>query len=130
MSGRFNNWVYKQNSSSKSFCKFLTMVVLWIFEILSENALMVFIGVNVLTNANLDNSSEQLNPKLFIELVSILLSADSMSDSPFFNEIFNYYLFLFSDFKKSVIKSHRQFVNFERHYILTFCYFQVLIWVK
>jgi hypothetical protein len=70
--------------------------------------LMVFIGVNVLTNANLDNSSEQLNPKLFIELVSILLSADSMSDSPFFNEIFNYYLFLFFDFKKSVIKSHRQ----------------------
>ena len=87
------------------------MVVLWIFEILSENALMVFIGVNVLTNANLDNSSEQLNPKLFIELVSILLSADSMSDSPFFNEIFNYYLFLFSDFKKSVIKSHRHLLN-------------------
>jgi hypothetical protein len=40
--------------------------------------------------------------------VSILLSADSMSDSPFFNEIFNYYLFLFFGFKKSVIKSHRQ----------------------
>ena len=84
------------------------MVVLWIFEILSENALMVFIGVNVLTNANLDNSSEQLNPKLFIELVSRLLSADIILDAPFFNEIFNYYLFLFSDFKKSVIKSHRQ----------------------
>ena len=84
------------------------MVVLWIFEILSENALMVFIGVNVLTNANLDNSSEQLNPKLFIELVSILLSADSILDAPFFNEIFNYYLFLFSDFKDNIVKSQYQ----------------------
>ena len=69
---------------------------------------MVFIGVNVLTNANLDNSSEQLNSKLFIELVSILLNVFSILNSPFFNEIFNYYLFLFFDFKDSIVNSHCQ----------------------
>ncbi|EHP85263.1 hypothetical protein MetfoDRAFT_1417 [Methanotorris formicicus Mc-S-70] len=70
--------------------------------------MIVFIGVSVLTCANLDNSSEQLNPKLFIELVSILLSAASIGDAPFFNELFKYYLFLFFGFKVNIVKSHYQ----------------------
>ncbi|EHP83694.1 hypothetical protein MetfoDRAFT_1911, partial [Methanotorris formicicus Mc-S-70] len=69
---------------------------------------IVFIGVSVLTCANLDNSSEQLNPKLFIELVSILLSAVSMEVSPFFNELFKHYIFLFFGFKVNIVKSHYQ----------------------
>ena len=54
------------------------MVVLWIPEIYSENALIVFIGVSVLTMPYFANSSEETNPKVFIELTSILLSAVSM----------------------------------------------------
>ncbi|EHP86937.1 hypothetical protein MetfoDRAFT_0906 [Methanotorris formicicus Mc-S-70] len=69
---------------------------------------MVFIGVSVLTCANLDNPSEQLNPKLFIELVSILLSAVSIGDAPFFNELFKCYLFLFFGFNFNSVKSHYQ----------------------
>ena len=72
---------------------------------------MVFISVNILTNANLDNSSEQLNPKLFIKLTSILLSADGIENSSFFNEVFNHHLFLFFDFKISSIKSQYQYLN-------------------
>ncbi|EHP84574.1 hypothetical protein MetfoDRAFT_1604, partial [Methanotorris formicicus Mc-S-70] len=60
----------------------------------------------------LDNSSEQLNPKLFIELVSILLSAVSMEVSPFFNELFKHYIFLFFGFNFNSVKSHYQFFKF------------------
>ncbi|EHP84487.1 hypothetical protein MetfoDRAFT_1661, partial [Methanotorris formicicus Mc-S-70] len=47
--------------------------------------------------------------KLFIELVSILLSAASIGDAPFFNELFKYYIFLFFGFKVNIVKSHYQY---------------------
>ncbi|EHP83941.1 hypothetical protein MetfoDRAFT_1816 [Methanotorris formicicus Mc-S-70] len=62
----------------------------------------------ILTCANLDNPSEQLNLKLFIELVSILLSAVSMAVLPFFNKLFKYYLFLFFGLNFNSVKSHYQ----------------------